>query len=318
VARPLRIQYFGAFYHVTSRGNERKAIFRNDRDREKFLSYLQSAHERYGAIIHVYCLMDSHYHLLLETPRGNLSEILHHINGAYTTYFNVKRQRSGHLFQGRYRAILVEKDAYCQELSRYIHLNPLRGGMVKDPTRYPWSSYPYYIGLKKKPSWLETGDILGYFGQEGLRAGRKYRGYVEEGIGVKLKDPLAAVFASTFLGSQEFIKQVGQRTKILKDADTRNLPALKALVETPSLEEIKKTVGDVIEPNDSLFKKFCIHISHGYGGFSLREIGRFYNMKESAVSQASRRFKQTIMEEPSLRKLLRQMVTKLALLNVET
>jgi REP element-mobilizing transposase RayT len=303
---------------VTSRGNERKAIFKTDKDRERFLSYLQSAHERYGAIIHVYCLMDSHYHLLLETPRGNLSEILHHINGAYTTYFNVKRRRAGHLFQGRYRAILVEKDAYCQELSRYIHLNPLRAGMVKDLTRYRWSSYPYYIGLKKRPSWLETGDILGYFGEEGLRTQKKYRGYVEGAIGVELKDPLAAVFASTFLGSQEFIKQVGQRTKILKEWDTRNVPALKALVETPSMEEIKKKVGDVVEPNDSLFKKLCIHISHRYGGFSLKEIGRFYNMKESAVSQASRRLKETIKEDPSLRKLLRQVVRKLGLLNVET
>ncbi len=109
MARPLRIEYPEAFYHVTSRGNERKAIFRNDRDRTKFLSYLETAHERYGAIIHVYCLMDNHYHLLIETPGGNLSQILHHVNGAYTTYFNVKRQRSGHLFQGRYRAILVEK-----------------------------------------------------------------------------------------------------------------------------------------------------------------------------------------------------------------
>jgi len=190
--------------------------------------------------------------------------------------------------------------------------------MVKDLTRYPWSSYPYYIGLKKKPSWLETGDILGYFGQEGGRAQRKYRGYVEEAIGVELKDPLATVFASTFLGSQEFIKQVGQSGKILKDSDTRNIPVLKALKERPSLEEIKSRVGDVVEAKDSLFKKFCIHISHRYGGFSLKEIGRFYNMKESAVSQASGRFKQTIMREQSLRKLLRQIVTKLGVSNVET
>ena len=318
MARPLRIQYAGAFYHVTSRGNERKAIFRNDRDRDKFLSYLESAHERYGGIIHVYCLMDNHYHLLLETPRGNLSEILHHINGAYTTYFNIKRQRSGHLFQGRYRAILVEKDAYCQELSRYIHLNPLRGGMVKDLIRYPWTSYPYYIGLKEKPFWLETGYILGYFGQEKRRAQRKYKGYVEEAVGVEMKDPLEGVFASTFLGSQEFIKQVGQRTKIPKESDTRNIPVLNVLKERPSLEEIGRRVGDVVGGKGSLFKKYCIHISHRYGGFSLKEIGHFYNMKELAVSQASRRFKETIMREPSLGKLLRQIVTKLQLLNVET
>ena len=112
MARPLRIEYPGAFYHVTSRGNEQKDIFRSRKDREKFLSYLESAKERYGAAIHTFCLMNNHYHLLLETPAGNLSQIMRHINGAYTTYFNVKRKRSGHLFQGRYKAILVDADCF--------------------------------------------------------------------------------------------------------------------------------------------------------------------------------------------------------------
>ena len=110
--------------------NARKAVFRTDLDREQFLSYLQSARERYGAVIHVYCLLSNHYHLLLETPRGNLSQILHHINGAYTTYFNVKRDRSGHLFQGRFRVIFVENEEYAHDLSRYIHLNPYRVGLI--------------------------------------------------------------------------------------------------------------------------------------------------------------------------------------------
>ena len=116
MGRPLRVEYPGAFYHVTSRGNERRAIYGDEADRKRFLSYLKSAHDRYGASIHGFCLMENHYHLLLEKPRSNLSQILHHINGAYTNYYNTKRQRSGHLFQGRYKAILVEKDAYLQEL----------------------------------------------------------------------------------------------------------------------------------------------------------------------------------------------------------
>ena len=120
MARPLRITYFGAFYQITSRGNERKAILKNRADRRKFLAYLKSATERYSAAIHCYCLMDNHYHLLLETPAGNLPQIMRHINGAYTTYFNIKRDRSGHLFRGRYKAILVEKDAYAKELSRHL------------------------------------------------------------------------------------------------------------------------------------------------------------------------------------------------------
>ena len=136
MARPLRITYPGAFYHVTSRGNERKAVFKSKRDREKFLEYLESATQRYDARIHTYCMMDTHYHLLLETPSGNLPQIMRHINGAYTTYFNVKRHRSGHLFQGRYKAILVDIDAYAQELSRYIHLNPVRAKIVETPEDY--------------------------------------------------------------------------------------------------------------------------------------------------------------------------------------
>ncbi len=125
MARPLRIVYPGAFYHITSRGNDRKDIFREQEDREKFLSYLQSANQRYGALIHVFCLMDNHYHILMETPLGNLSQIMMHINGTYTTYFNVKHQRSGHLFQGRYKAILVDKDEYAKELSSKPSINEM-------------------------------------------------------------------------------------------------------------------------------------------------------------------------------------------------
>ncbi|MCK4485415.1 MAG: transposase [Desulfobacterales bacterium] len=116
MARPLRIAYPEAFYHITSRGNERKEIFKSQMDREKFLSYLESATEKYGALIHVFCLMTNHYHILMETPSGNLSQIMRHINGAYTTYFNVKRQRSGHLFQGRYKAIKTHPSGWSGTL----------------------------------------------------------------------------------------------------------------------------------------------------------------------------------------------------------
>ena len=150
MARPLRIIYPGAFYHITSRGNEQRVIFKSQRDRKKFLSYLESATQRYDARIHAYCLMDNHYHLLIETPSGNLPQIMRHINGAYTTYFNVKHKRSGHLLQGRYKAILVEMDIYAKELSRYIHLNPLRAGMVELPEEYKWSSLPFYLKGKTK------------------------------------------------------------------------------------------------------------------------------------------------------------------------
>ena len=134
----------GAFYHVASRGNERKDIFKSNTDREMFLSYLASAQGKYEAVVHAYCLMSNHYHLMIETPLGNLSQIMKYINSAYTNFFNIKRKRTGHLLRGRYKATLVEADTYAAKLSRYIHLNPVRAGMVRSPEEYRWSSYGYY------------------------------------------------------------------------------------------------------------------------------------------------------------------------------
>ena len=199
MARPLRITYPGAFYHVTSRGNERKNIFKNRSDREKFLEYFESAAKRYDAVIHVFCLMNTHYHLLLETPSGNLPQIMRHINGAYTTYFNIKRGRSGHLFQGRYKAILVNIDEYAKELSRYIHLNPVRAKMVKTPEEYEWSSYKFYIGEKKPPGWLYRDFILGYFGKKVSIAQKGYHKFVTAIVNKKYDNPLDEVVNSTLL-----------------------------------------------------------------------------------------------------------------------
>ena len=199
MGRPLRIAFAGAHYHVTSRGNERRDVFKSQKDREQFLSYLESAVNRYGAVIHAYCLMSNHYHLLLETPAGNLSQITHHINGAYTNYFNVKRKRFGHLFQGRYKAILIEADAYAQELSRYIHLNPVRADIVSRPEAYQWSSYLDYIGERKSPEWLQTAFILEFF-DKGKDACTKYQGFAEDLIEREYTSPLDGATAATILG----------------------------------------------------------------------------------------------------------------------
>jgi len=317
VSRPLRIEYPGAFYHVTSRGNERKMVFQSTRDREKYLTYLESAHDRYGAIIHVYCLMGNHYHLLLETPRGNLSRVLHHINRAYTTYFNIKRGRSGHLFQGRFKGILVEKDAYCKELSRYIHLNPVRAGMVKSPSEYQWSSYRSFIGKDKKPDWLTTELVLGDFGGEGRKGYRGYREYVERRETKELESPFKRVIASTFLGSEEFVNWI--RTEYLekKEIDRRNIPSIKKVLKGPSLEEIERAVVKVMGKNHTLYKKMCIYLSHQYSGMRLDEIGTYFGLKGSAVSQLSRRFKETTRGDKEAGGILSK-IEKEVLLNVET
>lgn len=304
LARPLRIEFPNAFYHVTSRGNERKTVFRNTGDRERFLSYLESAHHRYGAILHVYCLMDNHYHLLLETPRGNLSQILHHINGAYTTYFNIRHGRSGHLFQGRFKAILVEKDSYSEELSRYVHLNPVRAGLVKNPLEYRWSSYRYYIGEQREPEWFTTALILGYLGSHGRSTYRKYRQFVEEGISTKLEDPLRGVIASTLLGGEDFIRRIREEHLEVRRIDRRNIPSVKKVLKGPTPGEIEAAVAKVIGEDHSLYRKLCIHLSHQWSGWGLEQIGAHFGMRGSAVSQSSRRLRKMMDGDKVMGKIL--------------
>ena len=213
MGRPLRIEYPGAHYHVTARGNEQKDVFKNQKDREQFLAYLESAVVRYGAVIHAFCLMNNHYHLLLETPSGNLSQIMQHINGAYTNYFNTKRKRSGHLFQGRYKAILIEADEYAMELSRYIHLNPVRAGIVSSPEAFRWSSYPDYTGDRNAPDWLTTELILGYY-VSGGSAQQEYRKFVGDRINQVDESPMDGVLAATILGREEFIEDGGMGSRL--------------------------------------------------------------------------------------------------------
>ena len=244
MARSLRIEYPGAYYHITSRGNERKAIFKNKSDRNKFLTYLKSAYLRYGAIIHVFCLMDNHYHLLLQTPRGNLAQIMRHVNGAYTTYFNIKHKRRGHLFQGRYKAILVDADAYAAELSRYIHLNPVRSGMVDKPEKYSWASYPYYIGKKKKPDWLSLDFILEYFEHTKLSAEKNYAHFVLAKMYDRDDNPFDKTVASTMLGKDSFIEKITEKYLGNKKKN-RDVPALRELKKIENIDLVYKEAHEI-------------------------------------------------------------------------
>jgi putative transposase len=289
MARPLRIAYPGAYYHITSRGNEQKDVFKSRRDREKFLEYLASATERYGAVIHAYCLMSNHYHLLMETPEGNLSQIMRHINGAYTTYFNIKRKRAGHLFQGRFKAILVEADEYAVELSRYIHLNPVRVGMAEKPGEYPWSSFQSFIGQSKVPDWLKTDFILGYFGKNNVDACKKYRVFVEELIGTEYDSPLIATIGTAVLGSTEFVESV-METHIGKREQSRDLPSLRQFAFRPTLEAIITAVDNVFHSEKKLARQAGMYLCHRYSGELVREISKLFKVTESAITEAARTF----------------------------
>ena len=315
MARPLRIEFPGAFYHVTSRGNERKAIFKSLRDREKFLSYLESATERYGAVIHVYCQMDNHYHLLLETPLGNLSKIMQHINGAYTNYFNTKRERSGHLLQGRYKAIVVEADEYAKELSRYIHLNPVRAGMVKIPEEYEWSSCRYYTVRRKAPDWLQRDFILGYFDTKPTAAMKIYRSFVNSLTDQEYASPLSELSHSVILGGREFVAEIKDRFLKGKQPD-RELPALRDIRNRPGLDDLEQVVNSLLRSDDKLARQVKLYLCHRYSGKKLREIADRFGISESGVTQASRRIRIKQKNDKKLGKLIMRMVKGLSLSNV--
>ena len=259
--------------------------------------------------------MDNHYHLLLETPLGNLSQIMQHINGAYTTYFNVKRKRSGHLFQGRYKAILIDVDEYAKELSRYIHLNPVRAKIVELPEEYNWSSYNFYIGSKKAPGWLTRKFILGYFSEKASVGQKRYRRFVKALVNEGYKSPFDEVFASTMLGSIDFINYIKESFLNDKKSD-RELPALNKISDKPGINEIIKETDEVFTHDKALSKKVAIYLCHKYSGKRLKAIGSHFGMSESGVTLASRRLSTVIEKDKKLKKLVSKIKTKLKLLIV--
>ena len=315
MARPLRIEFSGAFYHVTSRGNEEKEVFKSQKDREKFLDYLATASSRYGAVIHAFCLMGNHYHLLLETPDGNLSQIMRHINGAYTTYFNSRRKRAGHLFQGRYKAVLVEAEAYATELTRYIHLNPVRAGITVCPETYPWSSYRGYIGQTATPKWLRTGFILDTFALDREQAQKKYQQFVEDLLLTDYESPLKRTVASTLLGSAAFIAGITEQHLVTRRAD-QQLSALKKLVGVPALDAIIAGVGRAVAPDADLTKKLSLYFCHRYSGANLREIGERFAMSDSAVCQVSRRILLRAQQDERVKAAMEKVALELGLTRV--
>jgi hypothetical protein len=246
--------------------------------------------------------MTNHYHLLLETPRGNLQAILHHLNTGYTNYFNTKKKRVGHLFQGRYKAILVEKDHYALELSRYIHLNPVRAQLVKDPDQYLWSSYSAYGEKKKRWSWLHTDFILAQISRNKRKALRGYREYTQRGIAENIEDPLKKTVASTVIGSEKFIEWVRERWAKRERVD-REVPAIRKLARRPELSLILHECEERFGKASLECRRMALYLSHRLSGLSLREIGEYFGgISISAVSQNSRRQEKRLKEDAELSK----------------
>ncbi len=321
MARPLRVEYPGAYYHVINRGNASEDIFHSARDREKFLEYLEKAVERFAIIIHTYCLMTNHYHLLIETTQANLSLAMQWLNVSYAAYYNKKRQRSGHLFQGRFKSVLVEADEYLKPLSRYIHLNPVKAGMVNSPGEFFWSSYPAFIGKIKTPDWLETGWLLATFGRNKKEAVDNYKAYVE-GIEIKtLKDPEEDIIGGFILGDIDFTNWV-KDTFLSARNDEKEIPQLKRLKPKISFEKILQVVSDefgcgkkkILEKGrkNNKARALAIYLARDLSGATCGKLGDYFGgVSGAAITVRYNKIAKEVAENKKLKRKVEKIKTQL-------
>ena len=298
MARPVRIEYAGAVYHVICRGNNRQAVFRDDQDRRRYLEKLSLYLEERNVDLLAYCLLSNHVHLLLETPEGNLSKMMQPLQTSYTVYFNKRHRRSGHVFEQRYKALLVDKDNYLLEVSRYIHLNPVAARIVERPQDYGWSSYGSYLKGKGILG-LKAVAVLGYFsGSKSNQLGR-YREYVEGHRGEKERWAPPPIFQQAFVGDEEFAERTRRKAK--PRTNMREHYSLKRIVAAVS------RVGGIKEDqlrrpgrNEEIMRsrELISYVSRRYSDVSLRELARFLQVKElSTPSHGVRRAEERLKND---------------------
>ena len=330
MSRPLRIQYPDAYYHVTCRGNEQRKIFRDAEDRKEFLRLLARSAEIYEVQVLAYALMPNHFHLLLCTPKGNLSEFMRHFNISYTGSFNRKYKRSGHLYQGRYKAFLIDKDNYLLEVSRYIHLNPLRM-RSKDSFDHRWqelltnesTSLPGYLNKKNRKDFVDYNTILDYFGTEGGKSSRGYKKFAAEAIEKDIRSPLEKGKGTGIVGEKNFIEQIKQLFE--KDRkgkkSHREQPAFRQLDKTWTPEDlidsylklVPKTREELISKGkQSSDRAILMELLYRFCKITQPEIGRLLGgIDYSAVSQARKRLNIKMDNDQGLKKKFSALQSKL-------
>lgn len=273
MARPLRIEFEGACYHVMARGNARQDIFLDDADRAAFLENLGRVTRRFDWQVWAWCLMGNHYHLLIETRQPTLAKGMREVNGVYTQAFNRRHGRVGHVLQGRYKAILVDQDTYLMELSRYIVLNPVRARLVARAEDCSWSSYRAVMGKTPAEDWLAVDRTLEMFHSKRGPARRAYARFVHDGIGAD--DPHEDMQRAGILGSERFIDRVLERVDrqaISSEVVRKERPAM-------SLESIasKQATRDA-----------AIRQAYSTGAYTISEIARFFGLHRSTASRIAR------------------------------
>ncbi|MEN8199120.1 MAG: transposase [Thermodesulfobacteriota bacterium] len=279
MARPLRIEFPGAVYHVTARGNARQDIFLNDTDRRLFLDILSSTMERYNWLCHSYCLMGNHYHLLLETTDPTLSSGMRQLNGMYTQRFNRCHDRVGHVFQGRFKAILVEKESHLLELCRYIVLNPVAAKMVQHPSDYKWSSYQFLATPVKMPDYLSSAWVLGRFSKKSKEARRLYREFIGEGVHGDIEPPWKKLAGQIILGGERFVAEIEEM--LAEKKEIKEIPRIQRHLGRPSLARLFPSPAsmDKKRRNKAIV---TAHLSHGY---TLKEIADCIGIHYTTVSR---------------------------------
>lgn len=278
MARPLRIEYPGAVYHVTARGNAQADIFLSDVDRLTFLNTLAGTIEKYNWLCHAYCLLDNHYHAIIETPDPNLSLGMRQLNGVYTQAFNRAHQRVGHVFQGRYKAILVEKESHLLELCRYVVLNPVRAGMVSKPDEWMWSSYKSTAYVGKAPKYLTIEWVLEQFAEQKTTARQRYRKFVAEGLSDRTR-PWQKLVGQVFLGSEKFVSRMQELL-----GDKQEIKEIPRAQRYPGRPPLASLFADTSTKNRQQRNKRVVeaHISHGY---TLKEIADCLAIHYTTVSK---------------------------------
>jgi len=336
MARPLRIEYPGAWYHVTSRGNERAAIFRDDFDRHVFIKILRESLEAFAVEVHGFVLMANHYHLLLKTLLGNLCRFMQRFNTAYTVYFNKRHDRPGHLFQGRYKAILIDADSYLLELSRYVHLNPVRTARFKERPieekvsfldSYRWSSFRRYVGEDRQNEFVRLDVVLGAFGRRVKEAQRRYREFVLQGLTEELPTPLKEKEGQMVLGPPSFVEWV-YRTFIDGRESDKEYSRLREALPAIPVERIVEAVADEFGvPVDRIVKRgshatiprqMMMELSCRLAikDCSLKEIGgKLGGISVSGLGKSRARFAARMGKDPRLSKRFEKVKEKLICLS---
>jgi len=326
MVRPLRIEYPGAVYHVTGRGNERKPIFRDPLDRKTFLEILIQSLNIYGVRIYAYVLMENHFHFLLETPLANLGQFMRRFTITYTSYFNRAHKRVGHLYQGRYKSILVEKESYLSELSRYIHLNPVHTKTIKNKTpeeqwryltHYPWSSLKGYLSPSNKKPFVDYSLVLTDLGGDNLRGRRAYQKRIKEDLLGEL-DTKQKVIGQSILGGDKFVKWLKEnffstnKERECPDLnELRRFGAMEAII-TIFLKETEKTLEEVKHKKNPL-RPVLMDLLYRLGGLTNVEIGKFFAVDYSTVSQSRKRLATKVKNDKGLRKRIERIETSLSI-----